>query len=280
MATIKAPIWKDTYYTSTAQSITYTITSGGATVFNGKAVKFPDAANVEVNINLICRNFMSNELPDLRNISTSTAVTNSNALKTFNFTSSDGGSNSYVFLWDWSYQDWNGGSKSMGSPINGHYNGNMFVLSSSTNGTVVTNNITMGSGNHCGQMALYYQGAAGGWNSFLIEGHVKRTDKLTNHNVSRRVKNTSVDFENTIYSIDVEPSYELSTGWLSDAQAANLAANLLQSPRIYAHDLVNDRIFPVLITDTSVQYKTYRTNSRKPINYVIKIKASQSKTRR
>ena len=277
---MNAPIWKDVYYTSTADSITYSIKVGGSTIFNGKAVKCPGASVVEVNVSLICRNFMSNELPDLRNISSGTIVTNPLALRTFTFTASDGGSESYTFLWDWSYSDWNGSSKSMSSPINGHYNGSMFILSTSTGGSTVSNHISLGSGNYCGKMALYYQGAAGGWNSFLIEGNVKRTDKLTNHSISRRVKNTSIDFENMIYSMDVEPSYELSTGWLTDSQAANLAENLLQSPRIYAHNLETDEIFPVVITDTNVQYKTYRTNSRKPVNYVIKAKASQTKIRR
>ena len=56
--------------------------------------------------------------------------------------------------------------------------------------------------------------------------------------------------------------------------------NLLQSPSIYAHDLVTGDIFPVVITDTNVQYKTYRTNGRRRVNYVIKVKASQTKTRR
>lgn len=277
---MNAPIWKDVYYTSTADSITYSIKVGGSTIFNGKAVKCPGASVVEVNVSLICRNFMSNELPDLRNISSGTIVTNPLALRTFTFTASDGGSENYTFLWDWSYSDWNGSSKSMSLPINGHYNGSMFILSTSTGGSTVANQISLGSGSYCGKMALYYQGAAGGWNSFLIEGNVKRTDKLTNHSISRRVKNTSIDFENMIYSMDVEPSYELSTGWLTDAQAANLAENLLQSPRIYAHNLETDEIFPVVITDTNVQYKTYRTNSRKPVNYVIKVKASQSKIRR
>lgn len=279
---MNAPIWKDVYYTSTAESITYSIKVGGSTIFNGKAVKCPGAANLEVNVSLICRNFMNNDLPDFGNVTSATTYTNTNACRTFTFTASDTSSTtSYTFLWDWSYQDWNGGSKSMSSPINGHYCANMLVFSSSVSaGGVVSNSISFPGGNYCGKMALYYQGAAGGWNSFLIEGHAKRTDKLTNHSMSRSVKNTSINFENKIYSMDVEPQYELSTGWLTDAQAANLAENLLQSPSIYAHDLETDEIFPVVITDTNVQYKTYRTNSRKPVNYVIKVKASQTKIRR
>lgn len=278
---MNAPIWKDVYYTSTADSITYSIKTGGQTIFNGKAVKCPGAEYVEVNVSLICRNFMDNDLPDFSNVTSATSYTNSNACKTFTLSASDTSSTtSYTFLWDWSYLDWNGASKSMSSPINGHYISNMLVFSSSVASDVVTNSITFPGGSYCGKMALYYQGAAGGWNSFLIEGHVKRTDKLTPHSISRRVKNTSINFENQTYSMDVEPTYELSTGWLTDAQAANLAENLLKSPRVYAHDLETDRIFPVVITDTSVQYKTYRTNSRKPVNYVIKIKESQTKTRR
>lgn len=278
---VTAPIWKDTYYTTSAASLTYTIRYAGDIIFTGKAVKFPGAQNLEVNISQICRNFMNNDLPDLRNISSYTAVTNTRAMMMFDLYQGSVRLEQYVFLWDWSYRNWNGASKSMSNPINGHYGSNMFILNTVANTTTVTNQITPGaSGSYCGKMALYYQGAEGGWNSFLIEGAVKRTDKLTNHSVSRRVKNTSIDFENKIYSMDVEPSYELSTCWLTDSQAANLAENLLQSPSIYAHDLITGDIFPVVITDTNVQYKTYRTNGRKRVNYVIKVKASQSKTRR
>lgn len=277
-----APIWKDVYYSSTADSITYSIKAGGSTIFNGKAVKFPGAATVDVNVSLICRNFMNNDLPDFRGVSAATTYTNANACKTFTFEASDTNSaTSYTFLWDWSYQDWNGASKSMSSPINGHYNSNMLVFSSSVSaGGVVTNSISFPGGSYCGEMALYYQGAAGGMNSFLVEGTVKRTDKIGEHKFSKRVRNTSNNFEETRYSLDVDRSYKLSTGWLTDAQAANLAENLLESPRVYAHIFATGEIFPVNITDTSVEFKTFKNNSRKRVNYTISIKASQTRVRR
>lgn len=275
-----APIWKDIYYTSNAESLSYSIKTGGSTIFNGKAVKFPGADNLEVNISQICRNFMDNDLPDFRNVNAATSYTNSNACKTFQLYRDTTLLETYRFLWDWSYSDWNGGSQSMSSPVNGHSNGKMLVFSSSVSSGTVTNSITIPNSGHCGKFALYYQGAAGGWNSLLIEGNAKRTDKLTTHSLSRTIKNTSNDFENQIYSIDVEPTYDLSTGWLTDSQAANIAENLLKSTRIYAHDMESDQIFPVLITETSVQYKTFRTNSRKPVSYTIKVKASQTKIRR
>ena len=279
---VYAPIWKDTYYSTTADSITYSIKTGSQqTIFNGKAVKCPGAANVEINVSLICRNFMNNDLPDFRGVSAATTYWNDDACKVFQLYQGSTLLETYKFLWDWSYQDWNGGSQSMSSPINGHYNGSMIVFSSSvSSGGYVGNVVSFPGGNYCGTMALYYQGAAGGWNSFLIEGNVKRTDKLTRYNISRRVKNTSIDFENTTYSMDVDPTYEVYTGWLTDAQADNLAENLLKSPRVYAHDLVTGAIFPVVITDVSIQHKTYKTNSHKPVNYVISLKASQTKIRR
>ena len=80
---MNAPIWKDVYYTSTADSITYTIKSDGGTIFSGKAVKCPGAATVEVNVSLICRNFMNNDLPDFRNVSSATTYTNYDACKPF-----------------------------------------------------------------------------------------------------------------------------------------------------------------------------------------------------
>ena len=280
MPTINAPIWKDVYYSTTADSITYSIKSGGSTLFNGKAVKLPGASTVDINVSLICRNFMDNDLADFRSVTTATQTMAFNACKQFDLYQGSTLKQSYKFLWDWSYKDWNGASKSMSSPVNGHNNANMFVFSTAVDSGTVTNTINIGGGRYCGDWALYYQGAEGGWNSFLIEGNVKRTDKLTNHSLSRSVRNTSIDFENQIYSMDVEPSYEMSTGWLSDAQAANIAENLLESTHIYAHDLVNDIVFPVVITDTSVQYKTFRTNGRKLVNYVIKVKASQTKIRR
>lgn len=277
---VYAPIWKDTYYTTTAASITYTVKQNGSTLFIGKAVKLPGASTVEININEICKNFLSNELPDFRNVSTATTYTNSEACKTFQLYQGSTLLETYVFLYDWSYTDWNGGSKSMGLPINGHYESTMLVFSSYTSSNVVYNTITFPGGNYCGDMALYYQTAGGGWCSFLCEGVVKRTDNLTPYTYTKSVKNTSNNFENTKYSIEYDRTYVINSGWLSDSESKNLAENLLKSTRVYAHDLKTDEIFPVVITDTSIQYKTYVSNSRKPVNYTINISSSQSRIRR
>ena len=280
---VYAPIWKDTYYTATSvSSLTYSIKSsdGSTTYFNGKAIRMPDSNTIEINVNEICKNFMDNDLPDFRSVTGNTSYTNTNACKTFKLYSGSTVLETYCFLWDWSGVDWNGSNKSMSYPINGHNNGSMLVFSSKVSAQTVTNSITTGSANTCGDFALYYQCAAGGWCSFLIEGNVKRTDTLTDYKYSKVIKNTSNDFENTKYSTDVKESYQLYTGWLSDEQAANLAQNLLESTRVYAHNFKTNKIFPVLITDANPEYKTFRNLGKKKVNYVINITASKTSIRR
>ena len=67
---------------------------------------------------------------------------------------------------------------------------------------------------------------------------------------------------------------------MTETEAENFAENLIKSTRVYAHDLRTDKIFPMVIDESSAEFKTYATNSRKPISYTLKIKASQTKTRR
>ena len=59
MATLTtAPIWKDTYYTTTAATANYSILLNGGIIFSGKAVRYPDAENLKININKVCRNYL------------------------------------------------------------------------------------------------------------------------------------------------------------------------------------------------------------------------------
>lgn len=278
---VYAPIWKDTFYSTTGETLIYKLITSGDTIFLGKAVKFPTASLVEVNINDICKNYMSNELPDIRGISAATSFTNTEACKTFQLYNENLRLlETYQFLWDWSYLDWNGGSKSMSLDINGHKDIRMYDFSTSVSAGVVTNSIAFTNNGYCGDWALYFQNKFGGWSSFLIEGNVKRTDTVTQYKYSKAARNTTIDFEDTVYSEDIDRRWQMYTGWLSDAESERLADNLLKSPRIYAHNLNTGEIIPVVITDTNIEHKTYRNQGHKPFSYVISVKASQMITRR
>jgi len=129
----------------------------------------------------------------------------------------------------------------------------------------------------CGDWALYYLNAKGGWDSFLIEGKVKRIDNYTRYEYGRG-NGAPLDFSRTQYKVESEPTYEMHTGWLSDAQSAVLAKNLLPSVKVYAHNLTDGSIFPVVITDNSAEWKTYK-NEKKLVSYTINVAASNKEYR-
>ena len=99
MATITAPIWKDTYYTTTADTVNYSIRLDGETIFTGKGVKYPGADDMQLNINKICRNYLECDIATLLTTmpSSNTNLNHPNAQRTFNFYTGSTKVNDYVF---------------------------------------------------------------------------------------------------------------------------------------------------------------------------------------
>lgn len=129
--------------------------------------------------------------------------------------------------------------------------------------------------NYCGDWALYYSNRSGGWDSFLIEGNVKKIDNFEKYYINRSYNNTTMEWGKKVYHNEITTNYELHTGWLNDRQSEILAFNLLSSNQVYLHDLVNNKIIPVVITDDTAEYKTFKNNGRKMVNYTINVEASQ-----
>lgn len=145
---------------------------------------------------------------------------------------------------------------------------------------VTINNTVTYEVNHCGDFGVYYVGKLGGWNSFLFEGICKRTDNITEHKYNRFASNQTIDFENNRYMTEIVPTYELHTGWLSDEEAARLASDLIPTNKMYLHNLTTDEIRPAIITNTTAEYKTFRNNNRKFVQYTITVQESQTRIRR
>ena len=89
--------------------------------------------------------------------------------------------------------------------------------------------------NYCGDAALYYLNAKGGYDAFLIEGLVKRTDKYTQGDYHKAYDNTTIEFGRNRYITEITPSWELHTGWLTDDQAKRLVKNLFPSTKVWLH---------------------------------------------
>lgn len=141
----------------------------------------------------------------------------------------------------------------------------------------------------CGSRVLYYINAYGGWDSFLIEGNVVERDQ-----VNRMTRNVSGDNQdNTIageddtyytqrgeydnYANGIVKEYTMHTGWLSDEQSAKMH-HLLNSTKVYMLD--DDTLKPVLIKNSTTEYKTYKNNGGKLVNYTIDVELNQKRMRR
>ena len=298
---VTAPIWMNTTYpVSSANSpyeysialktgkqitINNVTTDEVITVFGGKAWVRPGEPYLNINVSKIAQDYLNSDLPDLRNITSSTTYTHNNAFRQFYLVNSAGTTaQTYNFLLDWSYENTAVTTNSVLScPVNGHGCSGMLFMNTVFNSeqkVVTTISISPGSGydgTHCGDYAIYYLNRYGGWDSFLIEGNVVKSDNYTKYNISKPYSVPSLDFQKSTYHNDIVEKYVLYTGFMSDSEAAILSKNLFSTNKAYLHNLVTDEILPIVITDTQATYKTFRNQGKKRVNYAINVEASQTK---
>lgn len=285
MAVIKRPIWQDIYYTSTAYTVLdYALQiDGQSTIYTGRAYQRPGASGVSINISKICQDYIKDSFRevDFRNYVGNT-YEHPYSYVEFNLINVQNGTvlGTYGFVYDWSYEGWDGNNRTVSNPINGRTMTGMYSFNSNFNGTVsgITTQVgTVLTGNSCGEIALYYKNRKGGWDSFLIEGTWTKKDEYTKYTYNRSFNNNTLEFENGTYHSQIVTSYVLNTGWLNDQQSDNLAFNLLSSNEVYLHNLCEDKVYPVVIKDNTATYKTYHNNSRKLVNYQLNVEESQRK---
>lgn len=139
---------------------------------------------------------------------------------------------------------------------------------------------------HCGPGAFIYRNRFGGWDSFLIEGNIIKTDNYTKLNYRTKGEyNQLFDFRSSKYmdekhtdNVSIDTTYEAYTGWLSDEEAERLVFHLLSSPMVFFQNLHKenqvfdtDPLFDLMlirITASSAEYKKFR-NGKKMVNYLI-----------
>ena len=132
----------------------------------------------------------------------------------------------------------------------------------------------------CYKYALYYLNAYGGWDTLLIEGNTKVSDNLTRHTRDAVYDNTEIQNRGTRnYLNEISKTFTLHTSWLSDDEASRMH-HLLNSPNVYLLDLKTEEMMPVILTNTSTEYKTYKGNGGKLVNYTIEATLAQERIRR
>ena len=133
----------------------------------------------------------------------------------------------------------------------------------------------------CGQRyVLYYVNAYGGWDSFLVEARVDRTDTLTRHTAGKVYDNRLVSNRGMVnYVNEISPAFTFHTGWLTDAQAARVP-HLLNATTVFVHDLESGTIRPAVLTNTATEYKTFRNNGNRFVDYTVEVAIAQTFIRR
>ena len=282
--------WEDVILQRTESVFDYRIYNRTNLIFQGRAYKRPNADTNDIKLNKIFEHYLSNSINDLLN-SGEPEDTGVDASKVFQIMKLDADGtetliDEYTILYDWSYDfRFRGENTDLSRPINGRYVAGMYKMDTTVDGKsgTVTNNLTEGPYNvlaDCGEYALYYLNAYGGWDALLIDGTVLKKSTIKQYTTDRNINNSRIEFEQTKYINEIQDAYEINTGFLTDEQAANLSKNLIPSREVYLHFLNDNKIIPVLITDSSVTYQTYQTNNLQMPQYKINVKESQIKLRK
>lgn len=128
--------------------------------------------------------------------------------------------------------------------------------------------------------SLYYINSYGGVDVMVFKGRSnKKTDNVTRFNYSRSFRNNTLEFENVNYMNEIKATWELQTGWLVDKQSKKMH-ELVESTCVYLYDAQEQVYIPVVMTDKTLEYKTYKNQNNRFYNYTIKVEESQSKERR
>lgn len=132
----------------------------------------------------------------------------------------------------------------------------------------------------CAKYALYYVNEYGGWDSLVMRGGFKRVDRYKRFEMKRKYNNAVVANRGRHnYANEETFAFELRTAFLTDAQASRMH-HLIGSTLVYMYDLEEGLMHPVVITDNSCEYKTYKNNGHKLVQYIINVEIAKEQTRR
>lgn len=132
----------------------------------------------------------------------------------------------------------------------------------------------------CREWVVYYINAYGGWDSLLIEGNTIETDTLKRHTREMEYDNRSIQNRGTQnYVNEITKSYTLHTSWMSDAESLRMH-HLLNSPEVYLFNINTGDMIPVTLNNTKTEFKTYKNNGGRLVNYTIDANLAQERIRR
>lgn len=132
----------------------------------------------------------------------------------------------------------------------------------------------------CHRYAFYYINEYGGVDFLLMEGNCTEQDTLTRHTILRNYLSSDRTARGKKeYLNEQVKMMTLRTGYLTTSEAAKMH-HLIGSPDVFLWDNVAQEMRPVVITTTAQEYKTYRSEGNRLVQYSIDIEFSQTRQRK
>lgn len=142
--------------------------------------------------------------------------------------------------------------------------------------TVAGNKFTVA--HTCYRYCIYYFNQYGGWDSLLFKGKTIQNDTLSRLSYKKNYVAGAQDFNKVNYLTTVQESWQLNTSFIDDVHSEKMI-NLMSSNSLYLHDLEENKIIPINITNNRCEHKSYKNQGRKLYTYTIEVSASQPKYR-
>lgn len=132
----------------------------------------------------------------------------------------------------------------------------------------------------CREWAFYYVNAYGGWDTFLIEGNSMEKDNITRHTRAKEYDNRDIKNRGMVnYVNEISKTYTMHTSWLPDNESLRMH-HLLNSPEVYLYNINSGEMIPVVLNNSSTEYRTYKNNGGRMVNYTIEATLAQDRIRR
>ena len=113
-------IWKDTAFTSSANTLPFTIQVDGETIYDGVLSKMPGKNEVSMNVNKLCESSLGLNFPEATGV-----TSHPEAYRVFSIVDSGGTTlETRDFIYDWSYEDFR---PVLSRPVNGHIDSRMLL---------------------------------------------------------------------------------------------------------------------------------------------------------
>ena len=131
-------------------------------------------------------------------------------------------------------------------------------------------------GGGCHQYALYYINAYGYWDTLAVQANTDEQDAVTRHTYERDYVNTQTYARGKWNNVnELKHTYTFHTHPLTEDKSL-LMHHLLNSPLVYLHDVTANKIRPIVLTDTTTDYK----KGCKLFTYSFKAELAQERIRR